>query len=90
MLFNQRYRWLKPVRAITVTGINLVASTQSIQIDMFGDMEKRMRRQNLDDCIDAIRGRFGNQAIIPAALLGDLHMPKDDRHLVHMPSMMYS
>ena len=90
LLFNQRYRWLKPVRAITVTGINLVSSTQSIQIDMFGDMEKRMRRQKLDDCIDAIRGRFGNQAIIPAALLGDLHMPKDDRHLVHMPSMMYS
>lgn len=90
LLFNQQYRWLKPVRAITVTGINLVSSTQSIQIDMFGDMEKRMRRQKLDDCIDAIRGRFGNQAIIPATLLGDLHMPKDDRHLVHMPSMMYS
>ena len=90
LLFNQRYRWLKPVRAITVTGINLVSSTQSIQIDMFGDMEKRMRRQKLDDCIDAIRGRFGNQTIIPAALLGDLHMPEDDRHLVHMPSMMYS
>ena len=60
LLFNQRYRWLKPVRAITVTGINLVSSTQSVQIDMFGDMEKRMRRQKLDDCIDAIRGRFGN------------------------------
>lgn len=57
LLFNQRYRWLKPVRAITVTGINLVSSTQSIQIDMFGDMEKRMRRQKLDDCIDATESR---------------------------------
>lgn len=89
LLFNQRYRWLKPVRAITVTGINLVSSKQSIQIDMFGDMERRMRQQKLDDCIDEIRGRFGNQSIIPAALLGDLHMPKDDRHLVRMPGMMY-
>ena len=90
LLFNQKYRWLKPVRAITVTGINLVSSNQNMQIDMFGDAQKRMRRQKLDDCIDEIRGRFGKNAIYSASLMGDLHMPGDDRHLVHMPGMMYS
>ena len=90
LLFNQKYRWLRPVRAITVTGINLVSSNQNMQIDMFGDAQKRMRRQKLDDCIDEIRGRFGKNAIYSASLMGDLHMPGDDRHLVHMPGMMYS
>ena len=90
LLFNQKYRWLRPVRAITVTGINLVSSNQNMQIDMFGDAQKRMRRQKLDDCIDEIRGRFGKNAIYSASLMGDLHLPGDDRHLVHMPGIMYS
>ena len=90
LLFNQKYRWLRPVRAITVTGINLISSNQNMQIDMFGDAQKRMRRKKLDDCIDEIRGRFGKNAICSASLMGDLHMPGDDRHLVHMPGMMYS
>lgn len=90
MIFNQKYRWLNPVRAITVTGINLVPAAQNIQIDMLGNAQKHIRRQKLDDCIDEIRGRFGQKSIYAASLMGDIHMPNDDRQLVRMPGMLYS
>lgn len=89
-LFLDRYTWNTPVRAVSVTGINLVPSDQPVQLDLFGDETKRMRRQQLEDCIDQIRGRFGNHSIFAASLMGDLHMPGDGRHEVTMPGMMYT
>lgn len=86
-LFSQQCR--ETVRAVTVTAINLVPSGLPVQIDMFGEAVKSIRRQRLDDCIDRIRCRFGDHAIIPATLMGDLHMPNDGRDSVRMPGMMY-
>ncbi len=88
-LFQQRYRWMETIRAITVTAINLVPSKRPIQIDMFGEAVRNLRQQKIDDCIDGIRNRFGNHSIIAASLMGDLHMPNDGRHKVKMPGMMY-
>lgn len=90
ILFLERYNWNTPVRAVSVTGINLVPSDQPSQLDLFGDETRRMRRQKLEDCIDEIRGRFGNHSIYAASLMGDLHMPNDGRHEVTMPGMMYT
>lgn len=90
LLFQARYAWDTPVRALTVTGINLVPANQPVQLDMFGDEERRMRRQKLEDCVDEIRNRFGKHAIFSAALMGELNMPDDGRHEVTMPGMMYS
>ena len=90
VLFSTRYNWCHSVRAIVITAINLAPADQPQQIDFFGDMEKRLRQQRLDDCIEEIRRRFGTQAITHASLLGDLHMPTDGRHKVTMPGMMYA
>ena len=90
LLFAKRYGWETPVRAVCVTGINLISNNYPVQIDVFGDEVKRLRRQKLEDCIDEIRGRFGKRAIVAAALMGDLHMPQDGRHEVTMPGMMYT
>ena len=89
-LFLTRYSWNMPVRSLTVTGINLVPSDQPTQLDMFGDEQRRMRRQKLEDCVDEIRNRFGKRAIFSAALMGELNMPDDGRHEITMPGMMYS
>ena len=89
LLFNKRYGWQVPIRAITVTAINLVPADRPSQIDMFGNEEARLHRKRLDDCVEDIRRRFGKQAIMNASLLGDLHMPNDGRHSVIMPGMMY-
>ena len=89
LLFANRYGWETPVRAVCVTGINLIPNNYPVQLDVFGDETRRMRRQKLEDCIDEIRGRFGKHSIFSASLMGDLHMPGDGRHEVTMPGMMY-
>ena len=40
-LFQQRYQWFKPVRAITIRGINLVSERQPLQLDVFCDYQRR-------------------------------------------------
>lgn len=50
----------------------------------------RIKRQNLETCVDDIRRRFGKRSIFAASLMGDLHMPGDGRHEVTMPGMMYT
>ena len=76
-LFRQHYFWDKPVRALTIRGINLVSARQPVQLDMFCNAEARERRRALDDCVDEIRRRFGNRAICAASLMGDLKMAQD-------------
>ena len=82
ILFEKRYRWNEPVRAVCVRAINLIPRSRPIQLDLFGDNERHARREQLDDCIDDIRRRFGSHSIISAALIGDLHMPDDGREKV--------
>ena len=89
-LFQQRYQWIKPVRAITIRGINLVSEHMPLQLDVFCDYQRRERRQTLDDTIDEIRHRYGPGAIFSASLMGDRKLAKDKRDLVMMPGMMYS
>ena len=88
-LFRARYNWMKPVRALTVRGINLVPENRPVQLDMFDDVAKREKRKALDDAIDEIRCRFGYRAICPASLLGDLKMAQDKCETVTMPGLMY-
>lgn len=89
-LFQQRYQWFKPVRAITIRGINLVTERQPLQLDVFCDYQRRERRRTLDDTIDDIRHRYGQGAIFSASLMGDRKLAQDKCDLVMMPGMMYS
>ena len=89
-LFQQRYQWFKPVRAITIRGINLVSERQPLQLDVFCDYQRRERRRTLDDTIDDIRHRYGPGAIFSASLMGDRKLAQDKCDLVMMPGMMYS
>ena len=52
--------------------------------------QNRFCQQRLDDCIDQIRGRFGNRSIVAASLLDTLPIPDDDRDMVRMPGLMYA
>lgn len=88
-LFRHRYPWHKPVRALTIRGINLTPENQPVQLDLFCDAERRERRKALDDCVDDIRRRFGNRAIYAASLMGDLKMAQDKCETVMMPGLMY-
>lgn len=87
-IFCDNYRWIMPVRAITVRAINLRPKNEPEQIDLFTDMRQLERLDRLDDCIEDIRRRFGKRAVFQACLLGDLKMPFDNRDKVVMPGVM--
>mgnify|MGYP001157714729 FL=1 len=90
ILFMENYQWNNPVRAVCVSTFGLVPRDSAVQLNLFVDETRRMRRQKLDDCIDEIRGRFGKHSIIAASLMGDLYMPDDGRHEVKMPGIMFT
>ncbi|MBE5808461.1 MAG: DNA polymerase IV [Clostridiales bacterium] len=88
-LFRNRYPWIKPVRALTVTGIKTECFSEVSQTDMFGAEERHLRRQTLDDAVDVIRRRFGDRSIVPASLMGELSMANDRCETVPMPAPMF-
>lgn len=88
-LFRQRYNWPRPVRALTIRGINLISVHQPLQLDLFNDAERRDRRRALEDAVDDLRGRFGNQIVRAASLMGENVMAQDKCELVMMPGWMH-
>ena len=53
-----------PVRALTVTGQNLIPSQEAAeQVDLFATQGKREKVERLERTMDAIRDRFGKDAI---------------------------
>ena len=88
-LFRLRYGWEKPVRALTIRGINPVSDSLPVQTDLFNDYLKREKRRKADDCVDRIRGRFGYGAIMPAALKETPPIATDRCETVPMPPPMY-
>jgi len=87
-LFKDNYHWAFPVREITVRAIDLRPKDEPEQMELFTDMHRLDRLDRLDNCVEEIRGRFGEKAVYPAALMGDLKMPNDGRDLVRMPGLM--
>jgi DNA polymerase-4 len=89
-LFQERYHWSQPVRAVCIRAIDLIPKSEAEQLSLFVDHAKRERRERLEDTIETLRGRFGKSAITYAILMGDLKMPSDGRDKVKMPGLMYS
>jgi len=88
-LFVSNYRWHNQVRSVTVCAIKLKNKNLDVQLDLFTDYEKRMRRETIDNTIEEIRGRFGERAVFSASLMGDLKIPNHNAHKITMPKMMY-
>lgn len=89
LLFQARYDWMKPVRALTIRGINLSPANQPVQLDFFNNVQQREKQRALEDAIDEIRRRFGQRSIVAASLMGDLKMAQDKCETVVMPGLMY-
>ena len=88
-VFCERYQWGSKVRAVTVRAIDLVPQNAPDQLSLFVNTQRLDKREQLEDTVEELRGRFGKCAITYASLIGDLKMPNDGRHQVKMPSMMY-
>lgn len=88
-LYVQRHDPRRPVRALTVSAINLIPDDSPVQTDLFGDFSKRVRRRALEDAVDDIRSRFGMNAIIAASLMKAALTANDRCETVPMPALMF-
>ncbi|NTU88687.1 MAG: DNA polymerase IV, partial [Actinobacteria bacterium] len=60
-----------PIRSLAVRASELVHVDTPMQLDLFGDEERRYRHECLDKTIDDLRRRFGNNIVRRACTLGD-------------------
>lgn len=68
----------RPVRAIGVRALGLVASDRPVQLDIEGTEAERLRQRALDDTIDGLRSRFGNHAVRRLSELCDSRLAELD------------
>ena len=57
---------------------NLVPASSSVQLDIWGVEEHRLRALALDQTIDDLRGRFGNHAVRRLSELSDARLSSLD------------
>jgi len=86
-LLRTHYDWRRPLRSIGVRGTDLVPAATPVQLDLFENPEKRLKRQRLERAMDDIRRRFGYYAILRAGTSVDPTLvqidPKAGEHIVH-------
>ena len=85
-LFEQRYRFGFPFRSMGINCSQLSALDAPVQVDMFGEDERRVKQEQLERSIDGLRSRFGHQVIRRGIVLSDLSdseiNPKEE-HIIH-------
>ena len=62
-LFEQNYYWELPLRSVGLRAINLKDDCAAIQQDLFGDAVKEQKQEKIEDSINSIRERFGDDVI---------------------------
>ncbi len=60
----------KPVRAMTITGTNLVDADSGTQLTLFASETGSKKREQLEDTIDALRDKFGHDSLKTADIIG--------------------
>lgn len=88
-LFKQRYHWSYPVRALTVRAIDLIPVGQPEQISLFWDQDKRQKNETIEKTIEAIKGRFGKNAVVPAVVMDSKVPVNSPGELMQMPNVIY-
>jgi DNA polymerase-4 len=63
-----------PIRALGVRAMDLVGVDEPVQLDVFGDQERRERLERLDAACDELRRRYGNTCVRRAVELGNPRM----------------
>ncbi|MFT9057063.1 MAG: hypothetical protein ABF449_10675 [Ethanoligenens sp.] len=68
-LFQTRYRFTRPVRALGVHACNLVGMENGLQMSFYGNSVRQAKWENLESCVDGLRERFGHHVVKRAAIL---------------------
>ena len=86
ILLRRHYHWERPLRSIGIRGVDLVPLETTRQLSLFGDEERRERKERLEYAIDNIRGHFGHNSIGRAIFATDDKLGKLDaktEHIIH-------
>lgn len=67
-IFVSSYNWKNPVRAVTVRAINLSDENSPEQLDFLQDYSANEKRNNAENAIEAIRNKYGKEAVNIARL----------------------
>jgi len=90
-LFDERYARMYPFRGLGISCGTLVPESVPVQMDLFGNAEKKARMEQLERNVDMLRNRFGNNIVQKGIVLIDRKAatldPKAD-HTIH-PVAMY-
>lgn len=71
-LIRDNWKENKPIRSITVTGMNLIAEEEARdQLSLFGQIDRidKDKQEKLDQTVDALRERFGKGVIGTGSIL---------------------
>ena len=70
-LFKDNYKWEHPIRSLGIRAADLVLDDIPVQLDLFGNQEKKEKLEKLDRTVDEIRRRFGYFSIQRAVMYQD-------------------
>ncbi|WP_313559162.1 DNA polymerase IV [Ruminiclostridium cellobioparum] len=70
-IFKNNWTWEKPIRSIGVRATDLVTADGYMQLSLFDDDNKRIKKEQIEGCIDDIRKRYGHYSVQRALLLTD-------------------
>jgi DNA polymerase-4 len=76
-LLKQNYDFDRPLRSVGIRAIRLVDAGSCCQLSFFEDEMQIIKQDILETCVDKIRDRFGQTAIVRASLLNDFKAFKD-------------
>ncbi len=68
-LFKEVYPWEKPVRSLGISVSGFLFGNE--QLDLFGDLEKDEKQKRLDNAIDKLMAKYGNNIIQAAIVYND-------------------
>lgn len=75
-LFKSNYMWQNNIRSVTVQAINLIPQDTPFQTDFFTNTKSTEKAEQLEECIEKIRAKFGKDSIKNGVLLQNLKIPK--------------
>lgn len=75
-LFERLYSWKNPVRGLGVSVCNFTMGLEQLSIDFDGNKESKKDR--LDDAVDNIRKKYGNNSVQRARILQDKKYSQTD------------
>lgn len=86
-LFKKRYTWDIPVRALSISAINLTDQNAPLQQDLFGNYERHEKFDRAEKAMYELRKRYGKKSVTFASLMGDINIARERTDIMVLPSM---